>query len=160
MKRAASILAAVVATVLVGCQESNVTGPSAARMLETNPVSKAAPSNNSDIIILQATVVDAGTGEQYSVTGQVKFGLTQLPILSEELFDVVLDTQAKVKPLGSNRSGWTVSNNSSERVNLTRQTSANVDKWYFLQGGPSSLYLHVRFDVTTTTVFVSSISIQ
>jgi len=160
MKRTASILAAVVATVLVGCQESNVTGPSATRMLETNPVSKAAPSGNSNIIILQATVGDADKGEQYSVTGQVKYDMTQLPIMSQELFDVVLDTQAKVELLGSGRSGWTVSNTSSERVNLTRQTSAIVDKWYFLRGGPNSLYLHVRFDVTATTVSVSSINIE
>jgi len=160
MKRTASILAAVVATVLVGCQESNVTGPSATSMLETNPVSKAAPGNNSNIIILQATVADAGTNEQYSVTGQVKYGLTQLPIMSQELFDVALDIQAKVKQLGSTERGWTVNNSSSERVNLTRQTSAIVDKWYFLQGGPNSLYMHIRFDVTATTVSVNSISFE
>ena len=160
MKRTASILAAVVATVLVGCQESNVSGPSAASMNETNSVSKAASSNNSNIIILEATVVDAGTNEQYSVTGQVKYGLTQLPIMREDLFDVVLDTQAKVKQLGPTERGWTVNNNSSERVNLTGRTSATVDKWYFLQGGPNSRYLHVRFDVTATAVSVSSVSIE
>ncbi|MEK9136740.1 MAG: hypothetical protein AAB393_06415, partial [Bacteroidota bacterium] len=105
MKRTASILAAVVATVLVGCQESNVTGPSATPMLETNAVSKAAPSNNSSILILEVTVVDAGTGEKYSVTGQVKYELTQRPIMSQELFDLVLDTQAKVKQLGPTERG-------------------------------------------------------
>ena len=160
MKRTASILAVVVVTALVGCQESNVTGPSATPMLETNPVSKAAASNNSGVIVLQATVVDAGKDEQYSVTGQVKYRLTQLPIMSQELFDLSLDTEAKVNRLGSREQGWTVNDNGIERVNLTHQTSATVDKWYFLQGGPSSLYLHVQFDVTATTVSVSSISLE
>lgn len=160
MKRTASVLAAVVATVFMGCQESNMTGPSATPMHKTDPVSKAAPSGNNNVIILQTTVFDAGKGEQYSVTGQVKYGLTQLPIMSQELFDVVLDIQAKVKQLGSTERGWTVSNSSSEQVNLTRRTSASVDKWYFLRGGPNSLYLHIQFDVTATTVSVNSITFE
>jgi len=160
MKRTASILAAVAVTVLMGCQESNVTDPSATPMRETDPVSKAEPNGNSNIIILQATTDDAGKGEQYSVTGQVKYGLTQLPIMSQELFDVALDTQAKVTQLGSTERGWTVNNSSSERVNLTRRTSATVDKWYFLRGGPNSLYLHIQFDVTATTVSVNSITFE
>jgi hypothetical protein len=80
--------------------------------------------------------------------------------MRQELFDLALETQAKVKQLGSRESGWTVSSNSSEQIDLTHQTSATVDKWYFLQGGPNSLYLHVRFDVTATTVSVNSISIE
>ena len=160
MKRSMFVLAIVLMAIIIGCQESNVNGPSATPMLETNPVSKAAPSNNSGVIVLQATVINANTNEQYSITGEVKYGLTQLPIMSEELFDVALDTQAKVKQLGSTERGWTVNDNSSERVDLTRRTSATVDKWYFLQGGPHSLYLHVRFEVTATTVSVNSISIE
>jgi hypothetical protein len=80
--------------------------------------------------------------------------------MREELFDVALNTQAKVKQLGLNETGWTVSNTSSERINLTHQTSATVDKWYFLQGGPNSKHVHIRFDVTATRVSVNSISIE
>jgi hypothetical protein len=160
MKRLTGFLAAVVATSLMGCQESNFTGPSATAMRTPDAVSKSALSDNTDIIILQASINDANEGDQYSVTGRVKFGLTKLPIMSQELFDVVLDTEAKVKPLGSTPGGWAVSNNSLERVNLTYQTSGTVDKWYFLQGGPNSMYLHVRFDVTATTVSVNAISIE
>ena len=50
MKRSMFILAIVLLAIIVGCQENNVNGPSATPMLETNPVPKAAPSNNSDII--------------------------------------------------------------------------------------------------------------
>lgn len=160
MKRTASILAAIIAAALVGCQESNVTAPSATSLPGANPLSKAAPSSNSNIITLQSILFDAGKAGQYSVSGQVKYGLTQLPIMREELFDVELNTQAKVKQEGSLERGWTVNDKCSERVNLTYQTSARVDKWYFLQGGPNSLYLHVRFDVTATTVSVISISIE
>lgn len=67
MKHAASILAAMVATVLAGCQESNVTDPSATLVSGTNSVSKAAASENSGVIALQATAIDANTNEQYSV---------------------------------------------------------------------------------------------
>lgn len=80
--------------------------------------------------------------------------------MSRELFDVVLDTQAKVVQLRSAERGWTVNNSNSEEVDLTRRTTATVDKWYFLQGGPGSLVLHVRFDVTRASVSVSSISIE
>ncbi len=160
MKRTMFALTITLMVIIVGCQESNVNGPSATAVPQTGPLSKAVLGSNSNIIILEATVVDAGTNEQYSVSGQVKYGVTQLPIMREDLFDVVLDTQAKVKQLDPTERGWAVNNNSSERVNLTGRTSATVDKWYFLQGGPNSRYLHVRFDVTATTVSVSSVSIE
>lgn len=80
--------------------------------------------------------------------------------MSRELFDVVLDTQAKVERLRPAERGWSVNHRSSDEVDLTRRTTATVDKWYFLQGGPGSLVLHVRFDVTRASVTVSSISIE
>lgn len=160
MKRSVFLLAIIPAAIIVGCQDSNVNGPATAPVIQTGSLSKAVLSNRSNIIILQATVIDAGTGDQYSVTGQVKYGLTQLPIMREELFDIALDIQAKVKPLSSSTNGWTVNNTSSGRVTLTRQTSVTIDKWYFLRGGPNSRSLHIRFAVTATTVSVSSINIE
>lgn len=160
MKHSMFVFAIAIATIALGCQNSNTTGPSATTELQARQLSKHPASDN--VIQLNTTIRNGVRKEQevYEVTGRVKFVLTQVPILRGDLFDLVLETDAKVSQLIPTQDSWTFGNTSIDRINLTLQTSATVDRWYFLRGGPNSLYLHIQFSVTTNSMSVISITIE
>jgi len=158
MTRSLYALAIVLTAITVGCHEGETSDPVGSSALGAGHPAKAATSTN--ILILDPKFGgDRGDGE-YTVTGQVRYGLTQRPIMSRSLFDVVLGTQAKVTQAGSPEAVWTVNNTGSELVDLTNRTAGTVDKWYFLQGGPYSASLHIRFVVTETTVSLASVTVE
>jgi len=164
MKHAMFVLVAACAAMLFGCREGNPVGSPAQRVesstepASSNRLSKAKPASD-DVIEFRSTVTH-NSGESFAVEGRVKYTLTQRPILREDIFDLTLDTQAKINQVGKNGNSWRVGGRTMQAVDLTGRTSAQVDEWYFIQGGPSSMYLHLQFSVTATNVSLVGVTIE
>lgn len=156
MKCTISVLAIVVTTFFLGCRESDVAGPNGANSTQANSLLKAFPNTNE--IVLQGLL--QGPIAQYQVEGVVKYSLTPAPVLNRVLVDVVHSVEAKIWQLDLPANRWAVSHTSLERVDLTNKVSVPVDRRYFLQGGPNSPTLHLRFDAMITNVGLALIEIE
>jgi hypothetical protein len=157
MKQVVFVLVAACAAIVIGCVESTPIG-STIEPHSGNSLAKASPT--SDPVIEFRTVVGDGSGDSYEIEGRVKYGLTQRPILSEEIFDLTLNTEAKVAQVGDSGNSFVVNEVRFEVVNLTGQSSALVDEVFFLRGGPRSLDLHLQFRMTAEGVSLVAVTIE
>jgi len=119
------------------------------------------PVSSDNIIVVNASI-DGGDARmsRYKVEGNVKYRLEQVPILSEELFDLTLRADIAVYEYGKGKNQFTVTNTTEQRVTLTRRASASVEQRYFLRGGPNSLSLILSFEVTVSGVTLKTIAIE
>jgi hypothetical protein len=80
--------------------------------------------------------------------------------LREDIFDLALDTEAKIKQLGEQGGSWSIVRATTQTVNLTGRTSAQVDEGYFIRGGPNSMDLHLQFSVSAANVSLAAVTIE
>jgi hypothetical protein len=150
MKRSPFVLlVAMVAVGTIGCHEDTTLEPSGTNL--SGGLAKAASSEN--VIILPATL--ATSAGVLDVVGTVKYAVTQSPILREELYDVSLSTDVLINALGFSR----ITSTSVDRVNLSGRASTQLEKYYFLRGGPLSTYLYLEFEISARRVTLTNMSI-
>jgi hypothetical protein len=152
MKRSLFVLAVAAALVVVGC-DTQALEPTAQDAARNASLSKARASDN----VIDVHLVVGDGSASYEVAGRIKYTLTQQPILSQELFDVVLDPELNVRAEGES---YPVNTRTFDTVNLTGRTSATFEQSYFLRGGPRSLDLHMQFEVTAAGVSLIAVMIE
>lgn len=144
---------AIVAILIGGCSDGQLTDPLGHDTAGNGDFQKRV-ADGGDVIGVHTIIGDGSTA--YEVVGIVKYTLTQVPILSEELFDLMLKPEIGVH---MKKETYYVASGSNERVSLTRRSTLKLEKEYFLRGGPASINLNLQFEVSATSVSLVGVSI-
>lgn len=146
MRQLMNFLAILAAGLVIGCQDSNVTGPA------------WAPKDNS--FQLRGIVEIDGRGK-IEVDGGVLYSLIQSRTLNKRpypedeyvepaIYDLGITTSAGFRPAGLSKQEpywWKVSGNSTDRIYFTGNSGISLEKKYRIHGMARETYLHLNFKV-------------
>ncbi len=156
MKRTTSILAAVVATVLVGCQENSITDPVAVGASETLQLSKTQPVNS---LALNAILHEPGHlhNSFVEIAGAAAYQATVVPLdpippNPQYAIRLNLTSDATLRPYNSNGPVWSISGSSEEWAAMPEGGAAFVTRRYQIEGRSDGMLLTLKFRVTLTSV--------
>jgi hypothetical protein len=168
MKRTASILAAVVATVLVGCQENSITDPVSVGASEALQLSKTQPVNS---LALHAILHQPGNVHNsfVEITGVVAYQTSVVPLdpippNPQYAVRLHLTANAEVRPYEPTVPPmlpvWHVSETSEDWVPIPESGATFVTKGYQIAGRIDGMLLKVKLQVTLTGVELSSMWLE
>jgi len=174
MKRAASILAVVVATVLIGCQDNSITDPTSNMPSNDNPLSRSVPEN----IILPIRTIPLNAilhepGSVYNsfveITGSVAYQATlhpldPIPPSPQYALRLNLTANAEVRPYHPSVPPmlpvWHVSGTSDDWVPIPESGAAFLTKRCQIEGRSDGMLLNLRFRITLTSVELNSMWLE
>jgi hypothetical protein len=164
MKGTASILAAMVATVLVGCQENSIMDPIAMTASESPQLSKTQPVKT---IALNAVLREPGNlvNSFVEVAGQVGYIATVVPLdpippNSQYAVRLNLTADALLRPYNSNGPVWSISGSSEDWAAIPESGTAFLTRRYQIEGRNDGMLLNLRFRMTLTSVELSSMWLE
>lgn len=164
MRRTASILAAMVVTVLVGCQENSITDPIAVTASDGPQLSKTQPASTLD---LNAVLREPGNvvNSFIEVTGQVVYTTTLVPLdpippNPQYAIRLNMTTDARLMPANSNGPVWSISGSSEDWAAIPESGTTFLTKRYQIEGRSDGMNLNLRFRITLASVELSSMWLE
>jgi len=164
MKHAASILAILSATFILGCQENNITDPVMAAPSEGLQLSKTQPANS---LSLDTMLREPGNivNSYIVVTGQVGYtatvvALDPIPPNPQYAVRLTLTTDALLRPYDSNNPVWSISGASEDWAMIPESGTTSLTKRYRLEGRNDGMCLNLRFRITLASVELSSMWLE
>lgn len=164
MKRAASILAILVSSLIMGCQNSNIMEPVTAVAPEALQLSKTQPVNS---LALNAVLREPGNilNSFVEITGVVAYQTTvvtldPIPPNPQHAVRLNLATDATLRPYNSNDPIWSISGSSEDWMPIPESGTAFLTKRYRIEGRSDGMSLNVRFRTTLTSIELTSMWLE
>jgi hypothetical protein len=164
MKGTASILAAIVATVLAGCQENSIIDPIAMTASESPQPSKTQPVKT---ITLNAVLREPGNvvNSFVEVAGQVGYIATVVPLDPippnfQYAVRLNLTGDAVLRPYNSNGPVWSISGSSEEWGTIPESGTVFLTKRYRIEGRNDRMSLNLKFRITLTSIELNSMWLE
>lgn len=164
MKQTASILAILVTSLIMGCQDGSITDPIAMTASEDPRLSKTQPVKT---LVLNAVLREPGNvfNSLVELAGQVGYTATvvlldPIPPNSQYAVRLNLTADAVLRPYNSNGPVWSISGSSEEWATIPESGSTFLTKRYQIEGRDDGMRLNLRFRITLTSVEINGMWLE
>ncbi|MBM2840896.1 MAG: hypothetical protein HW412_1424, partial [Bacteroidetes bacterium] len=129
-------------------------------------VTKAAPQEpqpDPSLITFDQKVVyyaDADVAQIMHAVGAIKFSIDQVPIMSDELYDVQLSVKGALSSDSEDGAAWSFGGSSTERIRIFNGKKVRFEKRFTVYGAKVPTLLTMGFTLTETSLSLASISLS
>jgi hypothetical protein len=163
MKHLLNTLAAAAAAFVLGCQDPSVTDPVATGYNAAGTtIAKPQPIVDQNQLEFNQEVLYTNGDRSRPVMqaiGKINFHINQVPILSDELFDVEITANGVLHPSNTDAFPWSFKGSSTDRIRILSGTKVQFEKNFLVYGADVPSVLTMRFTVTERTLALRTMSL-
>jgi hypothetical protein len=165
MKYSIVTLGAAICAFAFGCQNQSVNDPVATDADAIHgAVAKAAPQEQDPSLITfdqKVVYTDSDEAQVMQAVGAIRFRIEQLPIMSDELYDVQISAKGALYPGNGDGAAWSFGGSSTDRIRILNGTKGvRFEKKFAVYGADVPTSVTMEFTVTEKTLSLDRISLS
>jgi len=163
MKYSIVALGAAICTFALGCQNQSVNDPVATDADAIHgAVAKPAPQEyDPSLITFDQKVIytNVDLAQVMQAVGAIRFRIEQVPILSDELYDVQVSAKGALYLGSDDGTAWSFGGSSTDRIRILGGTKVKFEKSFVVYGADVPTVLTMQFTVTERALALRTMSL-